>query len=189
MRLLDEVVDQLRRAVVHLNVERFHLVGEVVERHNGRDGDEQTEGGRDERFRDTTGDCADARGLLRGDLLEGVQNAGNGAQQADERCGGTDGCEAAETLLQLGVNDGLRALQGALRAFDLLCGDRATRTERTELGKTGGDNLSEVRLLGAVANLDRLIQTAFLQRAGNAWDANSCATACGLPRSTGSGRS
>jgi hypothetical protein len=38
--LLDEVIDQLARRVVHFDVERFYLTGEVVERHNGRDSDE-----------------------------------------------------------------------------------------------------------------------------------------------------
>src|ERR1700742_1117787 len=41
--LLEEVIDQLARGVVHLDVERFDLIGEVVERHNGRDRNQQTE--------------------------------------------------------------------------------------------------------------------------------------------------
>ena len=35
--LLDEVVNQLARGVVHFDVERFHAATEVVEGHNGRD--------------------------------------------------------------------------------------------------------------------------------------------------------
>ena len=67
--------------------------------------------------------------LLRSDRLEGVQNADHRAEQADERCGRSDGGETAEALLQLGVNDRFRALEGALGALNLLFGDRAARTE------------------------------------------------------------
>src|SRR5580765_5652804 len=39
---LQEVVNQLAGAVVHFHVEGFHLAGEVVEHHDGRDSDEQS---------------------------------------------------------------------------------------------------------------------------------------------------
>ena len=165
--LLDEVVDQLAGAVVHLDVERFHLAGEVVEGHNGRDGDEQAERRGDQGFRDTAGDCADTGGLLGRDLLEGVQNTDHRSEQADKRSRRTDGGQTAQTALQLGVNDGFRALESALGALDLLFGDGAARTEAAELLQASGDNFGQVRLLVAVGNLDRLVQTAILQRAGN----------------------
>ena len=116
--LLDEVVDQFARGVIHLDVEGFDAAGEVVEGHNGRDGDQQAESGGNQSFRDTAGNCADARGLLGGDLLEGVQNADNRAEQADERSRGADGGQNRKAALQLGVNDGFGALQGAARALD-----------------------------------------------------------------------
>ena len=71
--LLDEVVHQLAGAVVHLDVERLHLTSKVVEGHNGRDRDQQPERRRYQGLRDTAGDRADTRGLLGGNLLEGVQ--------------------------------------------------------------------------------------------------------------------
>src|SRR6201996_5998036 len=126
------------------------LLDEVVEAHTGRNRDQQTERRRHQGFRNTAGHSADTRGLLRRDLLEGVQNADDGSEQADERCGRTDRRQAAEALLQLRVNDRLRALESALGALNLLLGDRAARTERTELSETSGDNLCQVRLLRAV---------------------------------------
>jgi hypothetical protein len=41
--LLDEVVDQFARRVVHFDVEGFNASAEVVEGHNGGDGDQQAE--------------------------------------------------------------------------------------------------------------------------------------------------
>jgi hypothetical protein len=111
--LLDEVVDQFARGVVHLHVECFDTSGEVVERHDGGDGHEQAERRGDQGFRNTAGDCADARGLLGGDLLEGVQNADNRSEQSDEGSRGADGGQNRQSPLQLGVNDGLGALQSA----------------------------------------------------------------------------
>src|SRR5277367_6817956 len=70
MALLDEVVHQFARAIVHLDVKRFNLAGEVVERHNGGDSNKKTESRRHQSFRNTTGDCADTGGLLRCNLLE-----------------------------------------------------------------------------------------------------------------------
>src|SRR5271169_1857231 len=42
--LLQEVIDQFARRVVHLHVERFHATGQVVEHHNGRNCDHQPDG-------------------------------------------------------------------------------------------------------------------------------------------------
>src|SRR5208283_1212588 len=48
--LLDEVVDQFARGVVHLDVECLDTTRKVVERHHGGDGHEQTKRGGDESF-------------------------------------------------------------------------------------------------------------------------------------------
>ena len=57
--LLDEVIHQLAGGVVHFHVEGFYAAAEVVEGHNGRDGDEQSECRGDQRLRDTAGNRAD----------------------------------------------------------------------------------------------------------------------------------
>jgi hypothetical protein len=41
--LLDKVIDQFARGVVHLHIEGFHLACEVVEGQHGGDGDKQSE--------------------------------------------------------------------------------------------------------------------------------------------------
>src|ERR1019366_7239611 len=93
--------------------------------------------------------------------------ADDGAQQADERCGGPNRRETAQAALQLGVHDGFRPFERALRALHLLFGDVATRAEAAELLQAGGDHFGEVRLLAAVSQLDCLVETAFLERSRN----------------------
>src|SRR5271165_2171646 len=77
---LQEVVNQLARAVVHFHVEGFHLVGEIVEHHDGRDGDEQSDSGGHQGFRNTACDRAQTGGLLGRNFLKRVQNADHRAQ-------------------------------------------------------------------------------------------------------------
>ena len=135
--LLDEVVHQFAGAVVHLDVERLHLIGEEVECHDGGDGDEEAERGGDQGLGDTAGDRANARGLLQGDLLEGVEDTDDGPEQTDEGSCGADGCQTAKASLELGMNDRLGPFQGALRTLNLLLGDIATRAEAAELLQAG----------------------------------------------------
>ena len=58
--------------------------------------------------------------------------------------------------------------ESALAGFHLLLGNSAAAAVIAELLQTGGDNFSQMRFLVAVGDLDRLVQTAFLQSAGNA---------------------
>ncbi len=71
----------------------------------------------------------------------------------------------SEAPLQLGVNDGLGALQCAARALDGLLSGSAARS--AELLQASRHNLGQVRLLVAIGDLDRFFQLAVLQRAGN----------------------
>src|SRR6516225_8106351 len=109
---LQEVVNQLARAVVHFHVEGFHLVGEIVEHHDGGNRDEQPDGRGHKRFRDTACNGAQTGGLLRRDFLEGVQNAVHRSQQSDEGGSRTDCSQSTETALQFGVGNGFGTLQG-----------------------------------------------------------------------------
>ena len=165
--LLDEVVDQFAGGVVHFDVEGLHAVGEVVEEPDGRDGHEQAEGGGDQSFRNTAGDGADTRRLLGGDFLEGLEDAGDGSEQSDERSSGADGGQRAEASLQLGVDDSLGTLESALGGFDLLDADNPAAAVVAEFLEAGGDNFSEVGLLGAVGDLDGFVELPLLQGSGD----------------------
>src|SRR5207249_2430691 len=114
----DEVVDELHRGVVHLDVEGFHFVGEVVVSPDGRDGHEEAEGGGDERFGDAAGNSRQTGGLVRGDALKRVQDTDHGAEEADERRGRTDRGKCREAALHFSVDDGDGALETALGGVD-----------------------------------------------------------------------
>src|SRR5207245_10482419 len=104
----NEVVDELHRGVVHLDVEGFHLVGEVVVSPDGGDGHEKTEGGGNEGFGDTAGDGRETGCFLRLGALKGVQDADDRAEKANEGRGGTDGSASGCGALRRGVDDGDR---------------------------------------------------------------------------------
>src|SRR5690349_10468021 len=141
---LQEIIDQLRRGVIHLDVKSLDLVGEIVEHHDGRNRHEQSDGGGDQRLRDTAGDCAETGGVLRRDLAERVQNTNHGSEEADEWSGRSDGGKTTQTALQFGVNDGFRALQSTFAGFDLFARNVTGFTVGPELLQTSGDHLCEV---------------------------------------------
>src|ERR1035437_2013801 len=163
----EEVVDQLAGAVVHFHVEGFHLVSEVVEHHDGRNRDEESDSGGHQGFRDTAGNGAQAGRFLGRNLLEGVENAHHGAQQANEGSSGTDGGQAAQTALQLGMNDGFGTLQSALGSFDLFAGDVVGIAVGLELLKAGDHDLGQMTFLVAFGDPDGFLDFALTQGTGH----------------------
>ncbi len=61
-RLLDEVVEQLRRRIVHFDVKVLDAAGQVVVKPDGRNGHDQAERRFDERFGNTGRDGTQAAG-------------------------------------------------------------------------------------------------------------------------------
>src|SRR5437868_7712616 len=100
--LLDEVVDQLARRVIHLDGERLNLVREDVERPDGGNGDQKTESGLNQRLRDSAGDrgYTGSFGCLHS--LECADNADNGSQQAHEGRSRTDSSQSGKAPAQFG---------------------------------------------------------------------------------------
>ncbi len=97
-RLLDEVVEELGRRVVHFDVEVLDPAGEViVEPHRG-DRDDQPERRFDERFRNTGRDRAETARSGRRDALEGRDDADDRAEQTDEGSRRADGRERRNAL-------------------------------------------------------------------------------------------
>src|SRR5262249_21707735 len=118
-------------------------------------------------FRNTAGDSTQTGSLLFGDLAERVQNSDNRSQQSDERGCRTDGGQAAQAALQLGVDNGFRTLQSALTGFNLITGNFVGIAVRLEFLQAGGDNLGQVALLIALGYANGFIKLAVTQRAGN----------------------
>src|SRR5579875_3987263 len=162
---LQEIVDQLARRVVHLDVEGFDLAREVIVGPHRRDGDEQADGGGDQGFGNAARDRAQARGVLGADVLERVDDAQHGAEQADERAGGADGGQRSQAALQLRVLNGFGAIQSAARGLDLVAGKIRRLLVRLKLRQPRRHHLRQVALLIALGDLDGLVQAALFQRA------------------------
>src|SRR5271155_5426920 len=99
---LEEVIDQFRTRVPHLDVESFHAIGEVVEHHHRGDGDEQTHGGGHQGFRNTARDRAQSSRLFSRNALERVNDAQHRSQQSDERSRRSHRGQRRNAALQLG---------------------------------------------------------------------------------------
>ena len=117
-RLLDEVVDQLRRRVVHFDVEVLDAAGQVVVEPDRRDRDDEPERGFDERFRDTGRDRAETARAGGRDALERGDDADDRAEQSDERRRRADGRERRDALLQVVGGQRRGALNGAADGVD-----------------------------------------------------------------------
>src|SRR4029450_8599723 len=84
LALLDELVEQLRAGVVHLDVEVLDLAVEVVEGPHRGHRDEEPESGGDERLGDTGRDGRDAARPGERHAREGVDDAERGPEQTHE---------------------------------------------------------------------------------------------------------
>src|SRR5436309_2107202 len=97
LRYFEQAVHELGRRPVHLHVEILDLAGVVVECDDGRDGDEDTEGCRDQGFSDTARDHAHSAGASGGDAPEGIDDSHYGTEQPDEWRRGADRGQKAHT--------------------------------------------------------------------------------------------
>src|SRR5919199_2275140 len=166
--VLQEVVDQLRRRVVHLDDEAVDLAREVVEEPHGGHGHGEAEGRRQKRLGEAARDRAEAGRLRRLHAGEGVDDAEHRAEQADEGGGRADGRQAREAALELGTLDGDGALQRPLTGLDLVAGDVRRGLVRAELLEARVDDHRQVRLLVLVADVDGLLDAVVLQGLGDA---------------------
>src|SRR5436190_8299962 len=162
----DKVVDQLHRGVVHLDVEGFHFVGEVVVRPDGRDGHEETKRRGHERFGNTAGHSRETGDLVCGDTFKRVQNAYDRTEQSDERSCRTDGGEGGKATLHFGMDDGDGTFKATFGGINYV-GVRNLLGSGLELRKAGGDHLGNVALLVALGNGDGFVKLAVLEGAGN----------------------
>ncbi len=136
--LLDEVVDQLGRGVVHLDVEVLDAAGQVVVEPHGRDGHDQSERRLDERFGNTGRHRADAARPRGGDTLERRDDADDRAEQSDERGGRADGRERGDALLQVVGRERGGALDGAAHRVEQVVAVEARAASPAGTGTPGG---------------------------------------------------
>ena len=106
---------------------RKHIVD-----HDGRDGRDQAERGREQRLGDAGRDDGEVRRLRFRDADEAVHDAPDGAEQADERAGRADGGENAGAARHAPARCRLDALESATRRAP----SRPRRTSRRPRGAT-----------------------------------------------------
>src|ERR1700677_4633059 len=94
-------VDQLHRFLFHADHQPLDFAAQVPigdERGNGHG---EARGGRDQRLADAPGKRSRIAEPVRGDGVEGVDDAGHGAEEAEERCDRGDRAEGIEEALEL----------------------------------------------------------------------------------------
>src|SRR5258708_1486680 len=145
--LLHEEVDQLGGRVRHLDLQPLQLVGEVVEHPGRRDGDAEAESGRHQCLGDAGRHRADAARAGQRHAGERLDDADDGAEQADEWGQGGDRRQAADAALEVRGGEQGGALDGATgRLDDLLVRQRAGRALVLEGLQAGGDDAGEMAL-------------------------------------------
>src|SRR5436190_15793667 len=97
-----EEVEDLRLDRVDVDLELLDASVEVVEDPHGGDGDEETEGGRDERLGDAGRDRAETTSARLRHADERVDDPDDGSKETDERRGRRDRREDREALLHAG---------------------------------------------------------------------------------------
>jgi hypothetical protein len=110
-------VEELAAEVVHARGELFKALGELVVADDGGHGDDETGGGRDEGFRDAGCDGAEGGGTGGAETVEGIDDAHDGAEEADERRALGGGREPGHTALHDGEGFGGGGLGGALKGL------------------------------------------------------------------------
>src|SRR5215813_9515825 len=115
-----EHIQHVERKPVHLGCPMLHTIDEVVVADDGRDGSTQACGRGDERLRDAWRDDREARRALRADAMEGVHDADDGAEQADERARAGGRREERQIALELRDLQGRRATHGPIGGLQAL---------------------------------------------------------------------
>jgi hypothetical protein len=110
-------VEELATEVVHAGAELAEAAGELVVAHDGGDGDDEAGGGGDEGFGDAGGNGAEGSSAFVAQAVERVDDAHDGAEEADEGADLRDGGEPCHSAFHEGEGFGGGSLGGALEAL------------------------------------------------------------------------
>src|SRR5258708_34099521 len=101
LRYSEQTVHELGRSPIHLDMEILNLAREVVEGHDGRNCDEDTQGRRDQGLSDAARNHRHSAGPSGRDAPESVDDSDHGAEKTVERGSEADAGKEPETTLQL----------------------------------------------------------------------------------------
>src|SRR5947209_10692533 len=97
----EQAVHKLGRSPIHFDMESLKFAREVVEGHDGRNCDEDTEGRRNQGLCDAARNHRHSAGPCGRDAPESVNDSDHSAEQTNERRRGADCGKEPETLLQV----------------------------------------------------------------------------------------
>src|SRR5713101_2912970 len=106
LRYSEQTVHKLGRCPIHLDMESLNLAREVVEGHDGRNCDEDTQGRRDQGLSDAARNHRHSAGPRGRDAPESVDDSDHCAEKTNERGSGADCGKEPETPLQLNQHFG-----------------------------------------------------------------------------------
>src|SRR5882724_6020730 len=118
--ILNEIVDQLRSRVIHLDDKAINFPSEVVKQPHSRHSHQQAQRRRKQSLGNAAGDRCNTRRLCILHALEGVDDPEHRSEQADERSRRSDRRQAGQAPPKLSGLNSDGALQSALRCFDLV---------------------------------------------------------------------
>src|SRR5215472_17871037 len=144
--VLNKVINQLRRRIVHFHDEAIDFAREIVEQPHRGHGHQQSQRGSEQRFGNTAGDGRDTRRFSVLHAAERVDDAEHCAEQTHEGSGRTDRRQSGETAPKLGGLDGDGSLQRALRGLNLVTRDIRRGFVSTKLLQSAADHHGQVRL-------------------------------------------
>lgn len=109
-----QIADKFQRCEIHFDFEEFHSTAEIVVAPCGWYGDEQAQRGGDKGFANPFDGRGEADPSRRAATFEGIENADDRSEHADERSSTSDGCKTAQAAFHLEANFAVGAQHGAL---------------------------------------------------------------------------
>src|SRR5215467_2485696 len=169
LRYFEQTVHELGRHPVHLYVESLNLARESVECDDGRDRDENTQGGRHEGLSHTARNYAHSSGPRGRDASESVDDSHHGTEQSDERRRSTDRGHEPEPPFQLDQRLGHGIPNYALNELDGGARIASGLAQTVVLEHACRYNLRHVRFLVLRQGIDQFLGLSPLEEILEHW--------------------
>src|SRR5262245_18836027 len=157
LRYFEQVVHELGRSPIHLDMERFNLARERVEGDDGRNCHEDTQCRRHQRLSDTAGNYRHSTGPCGRDAAESVNDSDDGAEKTNERGTRANRGKETESLLQLNQRFGHGVPECARHELERSKRIPSTLAHAVVLDDARRDHLRHVGILVQPSGFDQLM--------------------------------